>query len=259
MSLRMHENGSPVNTLIHIRYRQHAFPQCVIILYTERQKKLVTSSERRFPKPSPIKINHIWDTEKFWYFLLRTSGKKQRFDGVKHEKCGDNCKISSTAIAQPIPTPIHMRTRREHQKACGNWLVCQTTSVCNNPITCTARILARAFRAYVRMLRCNSDGYFELGTVWAMDPRPCSLARWIRILCIRQHIVWEESRGSTLNRWSSCRKPADDKRVAIVCVEFPARSASSSCDFFKENIYLLRFHRIFLLFDSSKPQCITTG
>ena len=32
---------------------------------------------------------------------------------------------------------------------CGGWLVCQTISVCNNPITCTAQILARAFRAYV--------------------------------------------------------------------------------------------------------------
>ena len=29
----------------------------------------------------------------------------------------------------------------------------------------------------VRMLRCNSDGHIELGTVWAMDPRSCSLAR----------------------------------------------------------------------------------
>ena len=31
---------------------------------------------------------------------------------------------------------------------CGDWFVCQTISVCSNPITCTARILARAFRAY---------------------------------------------------------------------------------------------------------------
>ena len=37
----------------------------------------------------------------------------------------------------------------EHQIACSDWLVCQTTSVCNNPITCTARILALAFRACV--------------------------------------------------------------------------------------------------------------
>ena len=48
-------------------------------------------------------------------------------------------------------TPKPMRTCREHKIACGDWLVCQTTPVCNNPITCTARILASAFRA-VRML-----------------------------------------------------------------------------------------------------------
>ena len=43
----------------------------------------------------------------------------------------------------------------------------------------------------VRMLRCISEGHIELGTVWAMNPRPCSLARWTRILRIRQHIVWD--------------------------------------------------------------------
>ena len=33
----------------------------------------------------------------------------------------------------------------EHQMLCGDWLVCQTISVCNHPITCTARFLARAY------------------------------------------------------------------------------------------------------------------
>ena len=28
------------------------------------------------------------------------------------------------------------------------------------------------------MSRCHSDGHIELGTVWAMDPKSCSLARW---------------------------------------------------------------------------------
>ena len=37
----------------------------------------------------------------------------------------------------------------EHQIACGDWLVCQTTSVCNNPFMCMAQILAHAFHAYV--------------------------------------------------------------------------------------------------------------
>ena len=72
----------------------------------------------------------------------------------------------STAIAQPIPMPISMRTRREHQMACGDLLVCQTTSVCNNPIACTARIiLARAFCAYV----CSDvirTAMIELGNFW---------------------------------------------------------------------------------------------
>ena len=32
---------------------------------------------------------------------------------------------------------------------------------------------------------------FELGTVWAIDPRMCSLARWTRTIHIRCHIVCE--------------------------------------------------------------------
>ena len=56
----------------------------------------------------------------------------------------------SAAIAQPIPirqSQWQCGRVGEHQMLCGDWLVCQTISVCNNPITCTARILARAFRA----------------------------------------------------------------------------------------------------------------
>ena len=62
----------------------------------------------------------------------------------------------------PIPNvqlPWHRQSLRQsqwqcgrvgvHQMVCGDWLVCQTISVCSNPITCTARILARAFRVYV--------------------------------------------------------------------------------------------------------------
>ena len=52
---------------------------------------------------------------------------------------------------QPIPnvqTSSHSQSLRqslcwcirEHQIACGDWLVRQTTSVCNSPITCTAWI-----------------------------------------------------------------------------------------------------------------------
>ena len=63
----------------------------------------------------------------------------------------------------PIPNvqpPSHNQSLRqllcgcvgEHQIASGVWLVCQTTSVCNNPIACTAQILARAFlRTYAPM------------------------------------------------------------------------------------------------------------
>ena len=40
---------------------------------------------------------------------------------------------------------------------------------------------------------------------------------------------------------------------AFVCFELPAREASSFCDFLK--IDLLRFHRIYLLFDWSKLLC----
>ena len=59
----------------------------------------------------------------------------------------------------PIPNvqpPLHSKSpcanltgNADACYVCGDWLVCQTISVCNNPITCTARILARAFRAYV--------------------------------------------------------------------------------------------------------------
>ena len=85
----------------------------------------------------------------------------------------------------------------EHHMACGGWLVCQTTSVCNKPIYYMYGSNSSSCILCVRMLRWNSDGHIELGTVWAMDPKPCSLARWTRILRIRQHIVWDKSRGST--------------------------------------------------------------
>ena len=59
----------------------------------------------------------------------------------------------------PIPNvqlPSHSQSLRqslcghvgEHQIACGDWLVCQTTPV-YNIIPCTAQILARAFCAYI--------------------------------------------------------------------------------------------------------------
>ena len=56
-----------------------------------------------------------------------------------------------------VQTPSHSQSQRqslcgrvkEHQIACGDWFVCQRSSVCNKPISCMARILARAFRSYV--------------------------------------------------------------------------------------------------------------
>ena len=100
----------------------------------------------------------------------------------------------------PIPNvqpPSHSQSLcgrvGEHQRSRGDWLVsnnlCMHYAVCNNPLMCMPKILARAF--------CYSDDHMALGTVWAMDPRSCSLARWTRILRIRQYIVWEELWGST--------------------------------------------------------------
>ena len=91
----------------------------------------------------------------------------------------------------PIPNvqpPSHIQSLRQslcgrvgkHHMACGDWFVCQTTSVCNNPITIMYGSNSGLCISCVRtcMLRWNSDGHIELGTVWAVDPRPCSLARW---------------------------------------------------------------------------------
>ena len=85
-----------------------------------------------------------------------------------------------------VQLPSHSQSLRqsicgrvgEHKIADGDWLVCQKTSVCNNPIACTARILmARVFCAYV-----------------CPDVTRTVILNWDRI---RQHIVWEESRGSS--------------------------------------------------------------
>ena len=54
----------------------------------------------------------------------------------------------SAAIAQPIPIrQSQWKCGRigEHQMLCGDWLVCQTISVCNNPNTCMAQFLACAY------------------------------------------------------------------------------------------------------------------
>ena len=69
----------------------------------------------------------------------------------------------STAIAQPIPTPIHMWTRRGAQNS-GRWLACVSKNLCMQQSHCVhgsnsdgSCILC------VRMPRCNSDGHSELG------------------------------------------------------------------------------------------------
>ena len=83
----------------------------------------------------------------------------------------------------------------EHQIVCGDWLVCQTTSPSNKPITCMARILACAFCAYV----CSDitrTAISKWGPFGRWTPR-CSLAHWTSILLIRQHILWESPWGST--------------------------------------------------------------
>ena len=61
---------------------------------------------------------------------------------------------------------------------CGDWLVC-CAYVCSDEI---------------RMAILNQA--MDHWTPW-MDPRSCSLVRWTRILRIQQHIVWDESWGST--------------------------------------------------------------
>ena len=52
---------------------------------------------------------------------------------------------TTLTMAQPIPTPVPMRTHRGAPNG-------------------------------VRLLACVSNGHIELGIVWAMDHRPCSLA-----------------------------------------------------------------------------------
>ena len=85
-----------------------------------------------------------------------------------------------SSIDWPIPnvqSPSHSQSLRqslcgrvgEHQIVCGDWLVCQTTSVCNNSITCRLEFcLVHFVRTYAPMY--NLDGHFELGTIWSMDP-----------------------------------------------------------------------------------------
>ena len=64
-----------------------------------------------------------------------------------------------------VQPPLHSQSPYANQNGnadacyvCGDWLVCQTISVCNNPVACTARILARAC-----ILRCNSDVHIGSG------------------------------------------------------------------------------------------------
>ena len=67
-----------------------------------------------------------------------------------------------------VQPPSHNQSLRQSQWQCGrveeHQIVCETISVCNNPITCVARILAGAFRA------CNSDGHIELGLFGQWTP-----------------------------------------------------------------------------------------
>ena len=84
----------------------------------------------------------------------------------------------------PIPNvrpPSHSQSQwqcgrvEEHKMVCSDWLVCQTISACNNPITVLPLISIEidAYYMYgsnsgscilcIRMLRCNSDGHIELG------------------------------------------------------------------------------------------------
>ena len=73
---------------------------------------------------------------------------------VRHWSLRRKIWISHWPNVQP---PSHSQSLRqflcgcfgEHQIAGSDWLVCQTTSVCNNPFTCTVWILARAFFAYI--------------------------------------------------------------------------------------------------------------
>ena len=72
---------------------------------------------------------------------------------------------------------------------CGDWFVYLTISVFNNPITCTARILARAFRAYV-----YSNVIRTVILTWG------PFGRWApgRVrLPAQQRIMLDESQGST--------------------------------------------------------------
>ena len=102
-----------------------------------------------------------------------------------------------------VQMPSHSQSLRqslcgrvgEHPIACGDWLACQTTtSVCNNHIIRTAQILSSAFCAYV----CSDVTRMAIlnwGPFGRLDPRPCSLARWTRTLCIQRHIVLEGVMG----------------------------------------------------------------
>ena len=119
-----------------------------------------------------------------------------------------------TAIAQPIPMPIPMWTCQGAPNSV-QWLACKSNNLCVQQPYYVHGSNSGSCISCVRMLRCNSDGHFELGTVWAMDPTPCLLAHWTRILRIRQHIVWESHGDQHKTASPPCHKPADDKRVAF--------------------------------------------
>ena len=102
----------------------------------------------------------------------------------------------STAIAQPNPYGVRQYLCGrvgEHQIACSDWLVCQTTSLCNNPSTCMARILARAFCAYVcsdvtrtAILNWGPFGRWTPGRIrLPAEPAFCAFGN---TLCGRSHV-----------------------------------------------------------------------
>ena len=113
----------------------------------------------------------------------------------------------SNAIAQPIPTPVPMLMRRGAPNSVQWWLVCQTTSVCNNHNMCTAQILSRAFWAFVcsdviqtAILNWGSFGRWNPGHVRL--PAESALFAFSNTLCEK------ESWGSTWYCDSLCCKAA---------------------------------------------------
>ena len=121
----------------------------------------------------------------------------------------------------------------EHQIACGAWLVCQTTSVCNNPITCMARILAHAFCAYTSS-DVTRTAILNWWPFWRWTPGPVCLpaepafCAFGNTLCGRSHVDQHKTASShAVNPLMANRETCGFKKCSILTPDQPHTSLES--------------------------------